>query len=62
MIKQQSCTSDLKLPSLDIVEMLGGHHSRRELWATFLNTQRTRVMAEIGVWKGDFAADVLKDA
>ncbi len=48
--------------NFDVVETLGGHHSRRELWATFLNTQRTRVMAEIGVWKGDFAADILKDA
>ena len=62
MIKQQICTSDLKPPSLDVIEVLIGHYSRRELWATFLNTQRTRVMAEIGVWKGDFAADVLKDA
>jgi hypothetical protein len=47
---------------ISVIEVLEGHHSRRELWATFLNTQRIRVMAEIGVWKGDFAAGVLKDA
>lgn len=46
----------------DLVDMLRGFASRHELWAAFLNTQRTQVMAEIGVWKGDFAAEVLKSA
>lgn len=48
--------------NIDIVDALGGHSSRRELWTTFLNLQRTRIMAEIGVWKGDFATDMLTDA
>jgi len=50
----------MKIDGIDIVELLGGLASRRELWATFLSVQQTRVMAEVGVWKGDFAADVLK--
>jgi hypothetical protein len=47
---------------IDVVDLLVGFPSRRELWATFLDVQKTRVMAEVGVWKGDFAADVLKTA
>lgn len=52
----------MKIDDIDIVELLGGFASRRELWATFLSVQHTRVMAEVGVWKGDFAADVLRAA
>lgn len=52
----------MKIDSIDIVELLGGFASRRELWETFFRIQQTQVMAEVGVWKGDFAADVLKAA
>lgn len=52
----------MKINGIDVVEFLGGLPSRRELWETFLSVQHTRVMAEVGVWKGDFAADVLKAA
>lgn len=45
---------------VDVVELLRGFGSRIELWNKFLNLQRTRTMAEVGVWKGDFAEGVLK--
>mgnify|MGYP000854494063 CR=1 FL=1 len=44
---------------IDIGTLLCGSSSRGELWKRFLRAQRTRVMAEVGVWKGDFAADIL---
>lgn len=52
----------MNIDGIDLVEFLCDSSSRGELWSRFLRAQRTRVMAEIGVWKGDFAADVLKTA
>lgn len=52
----------MKIDGNDIVELLGAVASRQELWITFLRIQHVRVMAEVGVWKGDFAADMLKAA
>ncbi|MDP5238452.1 class I SAM-dependent methyltransferase [Uliginosibacterium sp. 31-16] len=52
----------MKIDGVDVVGFLCESASRSELWNRFLHIQRTRVMAEIGVWKGDFAADVLKTA
>jgi len=34
--------------------------SRIELWNRFLKATQVRVMAEIGVWKGDFAKEILE--
>lgn len=34
--------------------------SRTELWSQWLRTTNLRVMLEIGVWKGDFARDILQ--
>lgn len=47
---------------MGIFEPLSGAISRFELWETFLKSQNVRVMAEIGVWKGDFAAEVLQSS
>lgn len=34
--------------------------SRIELWQQVLDTQQARVMLEVGVWKGDFAEQILR--
>lgn len=52
----------MHIDGIDISALLSGSSSRGELWKIFLTAQRTRVMAEVGVWKGDFAAEVLKAA
>jgi hypothetical protein len=44
----------------NFLDLLKGLPSRMEIWERFLTTQRTRKMAEIGVWKGDFAEHALK--
>ncbi|MEO8732131.1 MAG: class I SAM-dependent methyltransferase [Rhodoferax sp.] len=51
----------MKINDTDIEKSLQGLESRRELWAKFIAIQRTRFMAEVGVWKGDFAAEILMD-
>ena len=52
----------MNINDIDIAALLVGSPSRSDLWARFLHAQRTRVMAEVGVWKGDFAASVLRAA
>lgn len=37
-----------------------GSHSRADLWANFIRFQGVRRMAEIGVYRGDFAAEILR--
>jgi len=41
-------------------DMVSGTKSRFELWRKVLNTTRAKTIVEIGVWKGDFAKDVLE--
>jgi hypothetical protein len=36
-------------------------HSRFDLWTTFLNATRAHYVAEIGVYRGDFATRILRD-
>lgn len=36
-------------------------NSRLELWVNFLNSIKAKSLAELGVYKGDFAAKILKD-
>jgi Methyltransferase domain len=50
----------MNIDGVDVVELLAGSVSRGELWKRFLEVQKTRVMAEVGVWRGDFAAEILK--
>lgn len=50
----------MNIDGIEIAALLHGSSSRSELWMRFVCAQRTRVMAEVGVWKGDFAADLLK--
>lgn len=43
-----------------IITLLKETNSRVELWQRFLGAQNTSTMAEIGVWKGDFAETILR--
>jgi hypothetical protein len=52
----------MNIDGVEIASLLRGALSRGELWKRFLHAQQTRTMAEIGVWRGDFSADVLKAA
>jgi predicted O-methyltransferase YrrM len=42
-----------------LLESLGGARSRVDLWTHFLSACGARSVAEIGVWKGEFAAELL---
>lgn len=44
-----------------IRELATGAGSRLDLWTEFLNRTRARTLAEIGVWRGDYAERVLAD-
>ncbi|TDJ82037.1 hypothetical protein [Campylobacter volucris] len=37
------------------------YNDRFDLWRNFFNNKRIYIMAEIGVWKGDFSAFMLKN-
>lgn len=52
----------MNISGIDVEKLLDGLPSRQRLWSVFLDATQTRVMAEIGVWKGDFAAEVLAAA
>lgn len=45
---------------VEILELLQGSASRFELWKKFLDIRQVRTVAEIGVWKGDFAEEILR--
>lgn len=49
----------MNIRDVEVEKLLGGFPSRQRLWSAFLDATQTRVMAEIGVWKGDFAAEIL---
>ena len=49
----------MEINGIHLSYLLRESTSRQEIWHQFLEAQRTRSMAEIGVWKGDFAADIL---
>jgi hypothetical protein len=49
----------MEVNGINLASLLYKSHSRQEMWHNFLNAQHTRAMAEIGVWKGDFAANIL---
>jgi Methyltransferase domain len=43
-----------------ITSCISGSQSRIEFWAAFLRHMQIQRMLEVGVWKGDFAADILE--
>lgn len=43
-----------------ILNALSNSVSRVELWQQILDIQKTRTMLEIGVWKGDYAEQILR--
>jgi hypothetical protein len=49
----------VRLDERAVRALTDGTESRMELWTRFLTAVHVREMAEIGVWKGDFAAGVL---
>jgi hypothetical protein len=51
----------VRLDDAAVTAIVEGTDSRRELWTRFLTAARVREMAEIGVWKGNFAALVLRE-
>jgi len=50
----------MSIDGFQLITLLRGSSSRSELWRRFLCAQQTRVMAEVGVWKGDFSAEILR--
>lgn len=47
------------IKDIDIALLSAEASSRASLWRQFVTLQEARVVAEVGVWKGDFAADLL---
>lgn len=45
----------------NLEELLRDCNSRFDLWTQLLDLQQVRSMAEIGVWKGDFSAHMLRN-
>jgi len=43
-----------------ITSCMSGSRSRTEFWAEFIRTTQIQRMLEVGVWQGDFAADILQ--
>lgn len=49
----------MKIDSLEFLRPLVGSRDRTDLWTRILRQLAPAAMAEIGVWKGDFARDML---
>ncbi len=49
----------MNIDSLDFLRPLVGSRDRIDLWSRILRQTGVRAMAEIGVWKGDYARDIL---
>ncbi|CAN7659842.1 class I SAM-dependent methyltransferase [Rhizobium sp. LjRoot258] len=51
----------MDLDSQKIAKLLSECNSRFDLWIRLLDLHKARNMAEIGVWKGDFAERILRE-
>lgn len=51
----------MNIEDLDFKNLILESKNRKELWEVILKSTNVKTMAEIGVWKGDFAKDVLKN-
>ena len=49
----------MNIEDLQFLRTLSGTTSRIDMWTRVINQTGTRRMAEIGVWKGDYARDIL---
>jgi len=47
-------------PKQLITDCISSSQSRIEFWAEFIRRAQIQRMVEVGVWKGDFAADILQ--
>ena len=50
----------MKLKGPQFQAIVSGSTSRVQLWTQVLSLARVRTMAEVGVWKGDFAREILE--
>lgn len=50
----------MDIEDTNFLNVVSGSTSRFELWRQVLNTTKAKTMLEIGVWKGDFAKDILE--
>jgi hypothetical protein len=50
----------MKIEDPRLREIAAGAASRLDLWVKWLHSGNVRVMLEVGVWKGDFAKEVLQ--
>ena len=53
-------THSMKIEEPRFLDAVSGTTSRLELWRQILNANDIHTMAEVGVWKGDFAQYILK--
>ena len=45
-----------------LLQVAAGAASRMDLWVKLLRAARVRSVLEVGVWKGDFAKQILQEA
>lgn len=51
----------MNIDELQFQNIVSGSTSRLELWSQILRAGNVKVMAEVGVWKGDFAKPILEE-
>jgi hypothetical protein len=50
----------MNIEDTEFIELISKSSSRFELWNKFLGEERPEKVAEVGVWKGDFAKHILE--
>lgn len=50
----------MNIESPDFQSLVSSSKSRIQLWSQFLRMINAKTMVEIGVWKGDFAKQILE--
>jgi hypothetical protein len=50
----------VKIEEMNFPDILSGSISRFQIWDRILRVTGTKIMAEVGVWKGDFAKEILE--
>jgi len=50
----------MNINDTELLEIASGSTSRFELWRKVLNATNSKTLVEVGVWKGDFAKEVLE--
>src|ERR1700757_2271498 len=55
-----SSTIVMRIEDSCLQEIAAASNSRLDLWTRWLQVAKARVILEVGVWKGDFAKEVLQ--